>query len=140
MSNTDDSSVVYRTINLYSPGRYIRSIHTYTHYMHCPFPLNCPLIQIVDFPLKSIFLKISLMPFFVYLLCYCLHIVSTTLSICCFHPHSTELGEVIHVAMGWKVANNSLYRNSVKKCSLCSREKRSWNICLKIFPYHHKHC
>ena len=23
MSNTDDSSVVYRTINLYSPGRYI---------------------------------------------------------------------------------------------------------------------
>ena len=23
MSNTDDSSVVYRTINLYSPGQYI---------------------------------------------------------------------------------------------------------------------
>ena len=35
------------------------------------------------------------MSFFVWLLCYCLHIVSTILSIRCFHPHSTESGEVM---------------------------------------------
>ena len=60
--------------------------------------LNCPLIQIGHFQLKSFFFfffEVSVMSFFVWLLCYCLHIVSTILSIRCFHPHSTESGEVM---------------------------------------------
>ena len=39
MSNTDDSSVVYRTINLYSPGRYIRFFAEPPHFMKTTW--NC---------------------------------------------------------------------------------------------------
>ena len=74
------------------------TVHTYTHYIYYSLPLNCPLIQIAHFPPKRFF-EISLIPLFACLFCYCLHVKSTILSICCFHLYPTESGEVINVVM-----------------------------------------
>ena len=68
----------------------------HAHIRYCP---KLPINPNWPFPPKELFFffffEVSVMSFFVWLLCYCLHIVSTILSIRCFHPHSTESGEVM---------------------------------------------